>query len=542
MENNNKHKEDFLYKENMINLVCVSVSEQRANELAKHITDSEDMWNGYFIREKDGEEYRFLSYTRWPSTPKGSPTTIYADTMVVDVSDLNEFKEVEEYVRSRGRIPQIIIYSNTDLSNLEKTFRHHNAKWVNKQECKEDKLRQFIAGHYFDLLKLIKETFDKFDKDGSGTIEREEIKKAASELGENITSEEFDKCFAVMDENKDGIITFQEFVTWWKLGRQNSALMKKIVQLEMMTSKILKSDTLVELRKELEALKDEKSLSKFFFKVYSDEISDPGFQLYFHGVKGGDRLELVRSHLLKFQQATTQAEHSRWIDLTFSFDNTIQQSDAYNLLKDSKVKLMNLLELINPVLYETITRLFTFDYFKSHSDNSVVIRMGNKVETQKQLDIALIELIQLLKTITTTQEFIVDIRTQSSIGDVLKDKVNVVKALFNYSFEVKSNLHSGILKVLCGSLHRDFIKFISMMLAPMSTKFECHMKMESFLEAWNIKTEPLEKLVDLLKFFLPIIKGFVKNDMIEKLKTVQVCFNGLEIYSTLKLKIDGIFC
>jgi hypothetical protein len=202
---------------------------------------------------------------------------------------------------------------------------------------------------------------------------------------------------------------------------------------------------------------------------------------------------------------------------------------------------MKFLELMNPELNEMITRLFTFDYFKHHSDNSVVIRMGNKVETQKQIDIALIELIQLLKTITTTQEFIFDVRTQHSLGEVLQGKINVVKALFNYSFEVKSNLHRGILKVLCGVLHGDLIKFISMLLAPMSTKFECHMKMESFLEAWNLKTEPLEKLVDRLKLFVPILKGFVKNEMIEKLQTVQVCFNGLEIYSDLKLKIDGLF-
>jgi hypothetical protein len=541
MEGNHQHKDDFLYKENMINIVCVSTDEQKANDLTQLLTEAKEKWKGYWIREKEGEDYRFVSYARWPNIPPGAPTTIYADTMIADVADHDDFKLVEEYVRSRGRIPQIILYSSINMSDLEKTFRHHNCKWINKDVIKGDKLREIIAKHYFDLLKLIKETFEKFDKDGNGTIEKDEIKKAASELGENVTTEDFDKCFEVMDDNHDGVITFREFVTWWKLGRQNSALMKRIVQLELMTSKMLKTDTLVELRKELEGLKHEKVLSKFWLKIFSDEVPEPGFQVNFHGIKGIERIDLVRTYLHHFHPHANTAIYSRWIDLTFSFHNSVQQNDSYNLLKEAKVKFMNLLELINPIVYESITRLFTFEYFKFLDDNSVVIRMGNKVETQKQLDIALVSLIQLLQYITTTQEVSFDIKTQSSLRDVLKGKINIVKALFNYSLEVKSNLDRGIMRVLCSNVHGDFLKFISLMLAPMSTKFECHMKMESLLEALNINTDKLEKLVDLLKFAVPMVKGFVKNDMLEKLNTVQVCLNGLDIFLSLKMKVDGLF-
>jgi hypothetical protein len=411
----NQPREDLFYRENMINIVCVGTNEANAVELAQLITGSMIMWKGYWIRENYEEDFRLISYTRWPNNPKGLPTTIYADSMIVDVENFEEFKLVEQYVRARGRIPQIILYSNSDLSHLEETFRHHNAKWVNKLEVKGAKLRELIVEHYHNLNILIRETFDKIDANHNGFIEKNEIKSAAALLGENITSEEFDQCFQVMDANHDNVISFQEFINWWKLGRQNSSLMKKLIQLEMTTSSLHNSEKLNELKLELDELKDQNSLSNNFIKLFSSEVENPGFQIYFNFIKGNDRLEYVRKHLLSYQPHAL-TEHARWIDLSFHFDESINKMEALQTLREVKKRLFEQFEQFDPNSHEILTRLFIFEYYKYYDKNSVVIRMRNKADTQQHIDHSLFSLIQLLKSITTSQKLSLDFRIESKFG------------------------------------------------------------------------------------------------------------------------------
>ena len=52
--------------------------------------------------------------------------------------------------------------------------------------------------------------------DGNGYLEREEIKKCAEELGTPFTSDaELDKTMKLLDLNKDGKISLNEFNAWW---------------------------------------------------------------------------------------------------------------------------------------------------------------------------------------------------------------------------------------------------------------------------------------------------------------------------------------
>ncbi|TDL20346.1 calmodulin 2 [Rickenella mellea] len=57
-----------------------------------------------------------------------------------------------------------------------------------------------------------REAFDTFDVSGDGTIDKEELRKALSVLGEELTDQEFEKMFAEADTDGDGKITSDEFV------------------------------------------------------------------------------------------------------------------------------------------------------------------------------------------------------------------------------------------------------------------------------------------------------------------------------------------
>ena len=64
-----------------------------------------------------------------------------------------------------------------------------------------------------DKIAEYKEAFDMFDKDGSGTISVNEIVKIMKNFGYPIKKSEAQKMISDIDDNSDGEIDFEEFVT-----------------------------------------------------------------------------------------------------------------------------------------------------------------------------------------------------------------------------------------------------------------------------------------------------------------------------------------
>ena len=81
-----------------------------------------------------------------------------------------------------------------------------------------------------DEVQEIKEAFDLFDQDGSGTIDTEELKQALSNLGIDAKNQTLQNMMADLDSDKSGKIDFDEFIN-------------------MMTAKMSDRDTEEDLKK-----------------------------------------------------------------------------------------------------------------------------------------------------------------------------------------------------------------------------------------------------------------------------------------------------
>ena len=85
------------------------------------------------------------------------------------------------------------------------------------KEC----LNQCKAKHDQVLQEEVKVAFDKYDADGSGSIDKEELGELIKELGNELTDDELTNALKSLDVNKDGVIDLEEFAWWYFSGMKD---------------------------------------------------------------------------------------------------------------------------------------------------------------------------------------------------------------------------------------------------------------------------------------------------------------------------------
>jgi hypothetical protein len=62
--------------------------------------------------------------------------------------------------------------------------------------------------------------FKKYDKDGSGAIDKDELDGLCKDLGVPLDEEQLKSALEDLDINKDGVVDLNEFCKWWFSGFQ----------------------------------------------------------------------------------------------------------------------------------------------------------------------------------------------------------------------------------------------------------------------------------------------------------------------------------
>jgi calmodulin len=63
-----------------------------------------------------------------------------------------------------------------------------------------------------DEEKTLRRAFKLFDKDGSGTIDKSELERITTQMGESLSKEELEQMLTLVDTNKDGKIDYDGMI------------------------------------------------------------------------------------------------------------------------------------------------------------------------------------------------------------------------------------------------------------------------------------------------------------------------------------------
>ncbi|KAI9275435.1 hypothetical protein BDA99DRAFT_555229 [Phascolomyces articulosus] len=133
---------------------------------------------------------------------------------------------------SQSEFQQVLVASGVDPQSVMTILHGNNRKNVRGDD---------VFYSYEEFVKLFKPTlstpgrrtakeqelmdaFNTFDQDGDGVITHQELRLTLQQLGEPVTEQEAKDIIAEVDENKDGVVNFSEFLHMMGMrGRSTSA-------------------------------------------------------------------------------------------------------------------------------------------------------------------------------------------------------------------------------------------------------------------------------------------------------------------------------
>lgn len=81
----------------------------------------------------------------------------------------------------------------------------------------------------------LKEAFDGFDKDKSGSLEYDEVVKLAQQLGVETDAAKITELFTSIDVDNDKKLSFSEFLAWYRVGKHSK--LNKVLKYQLEAQK-----------------------------------------------------------------------------------------------------------------------------------------------------------------------------------------------------------------------------------------------------------------------------------------------------------------
>ena len=120
----------------------------------------------------------------------------------------------------------VLEQTGSDGASRDELKRRHDHQAFIDHMTNEIRARRMDQPTLEDVRQLhehmLKQLFNKFDKDGGGALDREEICALAKGIGHKLTPKELDAAMKEMDEDGEGDVDFVEFYAWWQKNKEKS--------------------------------------------------------------------------------------------------------------------------------------------------------------------------------------------------------------------------------------------------------------------------------------------------------------------------------
>jgi hypothetical protein len=165
---------------------------------------------------------------------------------------------------------------------------------------------QSVEAYNKKLEEDVRPAFSKFDKDGSGAIDKQELQALMKDLGSELDEEHLNIALKDLDTNKDGVVDFSEFKRWYFSGmKPYSGARRTLLRVGNKTKKIL--DTVKEEAKNA-LLCDELKTKTNKFSIGFNAPENPSTQIKWRLDMGGHDSQKLATFLFDNYKDTVDKE------------------------------------------------------------------------------------------------------------------------------------------------------------------------------------------------------------------------------------------
>lgn len=206
--------------------------------------DAEKGWGNIKLDSSHGFQFK---KTKFDDFTEGKRVDKYDIVLVYGPENSKDDIEMQDEIFKHYGIAPIVVVAvdNIDDNDFLQQFFGANATQFKDGQQTEAVLVGLKAAQerYNQVLQNdVIPAFNKFDKDGSGAIDKSELAGLMSSLGTEIGQQEIDLAMKDLDLNKDGVIDLQEFKRWYFTGMKSyNGVRRTFLKLGAKSSQLLES-------------------------------------------------------------------------------------------------------------------------------------------------------------------------------------------------------------------------------------------------------------------------------------------------------------
>jgi hypothetical protein len=535
--------------ENYFRVIVLSPKQQIAEDKAKWLAGNENELTSPVSTYKTTfqENVKLIVFARSDKYEKYKIETVAIDGLCLFLESQLEWQQVKEgALKHFLTIPVKLIISDCIQA---KDWAKDIGAVVLPKTCLVETIKNTLDALDREEYQRLKNVFEKFDRNSSGHIEKNEIPNIARQIGMDIKSPELQKALITLNSNRNQKLDIDEFILWYKISQINPEALAHVSELSKWISHLCKKVVNYEqFNYETANLEEEfNEPNKINIKLDTG-CSKPGSRVGIKFIAGNqkERKLATRNFLSKFTDLG-EAVDENWIDITIFVNSlTFKGYEIETYLESFRQKLIQYAEkhFLNG-LSNLIKRFIVFRFFPQLNSGTIVFRL--KEDVFEIVRNALHEVLQFKDWITDNGRSVFDvsinITSEECIGKLSRTGKSIVDLLRNAEVNIEGSCLKHKVKALLNSLNKEYQQYIpllQLLFAPNAFKIKQKGPVEDLLVNESFKNL-FENNLNFLKPFGDFIKANFDQEILDCMRRFEIAINCYDMFANIQVFSDTLW-
>lgn len=532
-------KENTYTNDEYFKIIVLSQNEEQAIANARWLTNN----NKRLIRDDllrcQYKQTSLICYPRFIGDIKNGDTKAF-EAIAVFADEQEEFNTLSNILNDHydSYNCKLLISNNVEAENWA---RQLNIKHISKQD------RESVISALDELDKeefnYIKGKFEEYDDDKSGFISTEEMPNMVKSLGCTPNEEELKAAILSFDTNKDGKISIEEFLIWWKLGRRDPFAFAKFYELENYSKNKLSeifNQTKLQRAYENEELSNSTKNTSVDIDIDTKNIEEYTTRINIRlGVAGEARANYCKNYLSRYNDKI-EFNQDCFIDFAVFIQScTIEGMSAKDYVESFKNEIIDKIDRTyipgfkNFIGNFIVVKIFAQEY-------SVNVRFEFKYDIQELLKNALSDYLDLTNWLTNNgkQPLNLDFIMFSgkTLNELIDENTSFKELLDKCEIKIKFQAVKDKIRQILGNINGDYADYIKL-LQPLIISSNLKLKYEGVANEFTDKhsTSMLEKKTVLIKDLVEFFKNHIPNDLRKIMSRLEIGANIVNTFASIQL-------